>query len=118
MNIEIDGKELIGSEKLILKPDGKAVFKFEGGARITLVFIYDKNKSNGLRYITTDVDSDGQGMTILCYNFNMHGPAEEGLIGEPSYIFENHYKKYYINFKSCLFNATTRILDVNFTRDL
>lgn len=118
MNIEIDGKQLVVSEKLILKAEGKAVFRFEGGARITLSFMYDKNKSNNERHITTNVDNDGQGMTILCRNFLLHSPVEEGLIGDPMYVFENEGKKYYINFKSSLFNSTTRILDINFTRDI
>lgn len=118
MNIEIDGKKLVISEKLILKAESKAVFRFEGGARITLTFMNDKNKNNGERHIATDVDSDGQGMTIVCRNFVMHSPAQEGLIGDPVYVFENEGKKYYMSFLSSLFNSNTRILDINFTRDI
>lgn len=117
MKIEIDGKELINSNSLIIKPEGKLVFEFDEGARITVSFVEDSSKNNGSRKAESVVDSDGVGMTITCYNFKMYSPMEEGLSSEPQFIFSHEGKKYYFNFRTSLFNSESRLININFMKD-
>jgi len=117
MKIILDGKELIKSITVSLSADGCGVFEFGVDAKITILFKIDKSKNSGGRIMESIVDADGKGMTINCYNFQAYSPTEEGLIGDPHYIFTNEGKKHYITFRTGLFNAETRVLSVSFLKD-
>lgn len=117
MNIDIDGKYLVKSSSFSLKSEGVVTFRFDEGPKITLKFKKDKSIAGGERNISNSVDSDGQGMTVTCYNFKTYTPLIEGLLDDPVQIFEHGGKKYYFNFSSSLLNEERRSLDISFFKD-
>jgi len=117
MKINVDGKELINSASFSLKSEGVAIFNFDEGSKITLKFKMDKNVAGGQRSISNNVDDDGKGMTVTCYNFKVYAPMLEGLFDEPVQIFEHGGKKYYFSFTCSLLNDDRRGLDISFFKE-
>ncbi|SQC94088.1 Uncharacterised protein [Cedecea neteri] len=95
----------------------KLVFDFGDGAKISLVFYTEPSKNNGNRVAESIVDADGQGMTVHCYNFKVYSPMQEGLSSEPQFVFTKDGKKYYLNFRTSLFNLDSRVININFMKD-